>query len=102
MIGLGFSLRDFVSNFVAGMSLGTISLIEKNKNLYISSITDPNTQFMKQLTVIDRQTSGVVVSEDVNVSVVTGEGESNTHSTTVYRFIPNSVLCNYGFCVAKN
>ncbi len=102
MIGLGFSLRDFVSNFVAGMSLGNISLIEKNTRLYVNSIVDHGNNLMQALKVIDRQTSGVIVSQTINVSVTDEQGMMKQQQQNVYRFIPNSILCERGFSVNDN
>tara|TARA_B100001057_G_C22845655_1_gene948929 strand:- start:785 stop:1459 length:675 start_codon:yes stop_codon:yes gene_type:complete len=88
MIGLGFSLREFISNFVAGMTLGSISLVSTGRTLYMRGIRD-GSQKMKSLLVIDRQTSGVIVKEEL-------ETKDNAY---LYTFIPNSVLCTQGFSV---
>jgi hypothetical protein len=101
-IGIGFSLRNVIGNFISGMVFGSLGLYRAGAKIEWGLRRGES----PPSTIIDRQAAGLIV-EDIFFHITKDENGKETSperdtAKVQVRFVPYSTLMQYGFQILKD
>lgn len=98
-IGIGFSLRNVIGNFISGMVFGSLGLYRAGAKIEWGSRRGDS----PPSTIIDRQAAGLIV-EDRSFKYDKQGNKTDELATekVQVRFVPYSTLMQYGFQILKD